>query len=438
MEHTNEQHAHNVNLAESKVLGIVLNKPSYMYEIQKNLSEEMFSVESHKLIYSRMSSLFDETYLPNFDIIKASLSSAGVLESVGGEDFLRYLKGLITEEEDYKNIKNYVNIVVKAFKSREVLKIGKYVRQLEENIDIVDVVVEDIKNKIDYIDTKGFKSDADRIAAFLPDAWRNYKERMENPGLIGVTSGYNTIDSFTGGLREGNLWIIGGRPSHGKTAFALNSTLRTAQDGTGVLFFSLEMNSQQIIDRLVSLISKVEHTKIMLGTTSAEEADLVQAAYKYLKKLPIYLSTIYSLDASEIVRTRKEQVRQHDIKTVWIDYVQLSAERDGDAVHTIGRISRACKLLSKELEIFIGLISQLNRNVEMRDDKRPVKADLRQSGNLEEDADLIAFIYRDEVYNKNDENNKGVLELIVDKHRNGPIGMIPMHFHKETMGIDDG
>jgi len=201
------------------------------------------------------------------------------------------------------------------------------------------------------------------------------------------------------------------------------------------LIYSLEMNEQQLVERFASLISGIDHTKIMLGNLSPAEVDLTMEAFQEMNTLPIMISTIFDLEAGEITREIKRVASMQKIEVVWIDYVQLTTERDGDAVHTIGRISRACKLLSKELDIFIGLVSQLNRNVEMRDDKRPRKADLRQSGNLEEDADLVAFIYRDEIYNKNEEANKGILEFIVDKHRNGPIGTLMMRFRKETMGI---
>lgn len=437
MEQSNEEQVIDVTSAEHKVIGIILNNPNYLYDLQRQLSFEMFSVESLKIIYKRMVSLFDEQFLPDLDMIRNSLNSAGLLDAVGGEAFLNYLKKLPTEV-DYKNVEKYVDIINKAFKSREILKIGKYARRLEENIDVVDTVISDIRERVDYIDTKGFKSNADRISAFLPQTFLNYKEKVNSPGLIGKSTGYQNIDSITGGFRGGNLWVLGGRPSHGKTAFVLNSMLRAAEMGTKSIIFSLEMNEQQIVERLCSLISHVDHTKIMLGIVNKEEDERVEKAFEHLKTLPIWISTIYNLDSSEITKAIKEQNARNGIEVFWIDYVQLTADRDTEAVHALGRISRACKLLAKELNVFVGLVSQLNRNVEMREDKRPNKADLRQSGNLEEDADLVAFIYRDEVYNKNRDDNKGQMEFIIDKHRNGAIGMLPMLFTKETMRIEDG
>jgi len=434
MENNIGERKQNVTTAESKVVGMVLRKPQYMQDFHQKLTHDVFSIDSHKTIYKVMVNLFNESLEPDFDLVRTALQSSNLLDSVGGIDYLNHLKELPTET-DFKNKAEYISTINKAFKSREILKIGKYVQQLEENIDIVDTVADDIRSRMDFIDTRGNRESAAKISSFLYSAWEVIKEKVENPGIIGIPTGFGNVDSITGGYRGGNLWVVGGRPSHGKTAWILNSALSTARLGHGVLIYSLEMNEQQLVERFASLISGIDHTKIMLGNLSPAEVELTMEAFQEMNSLPIMISTIYDLEAGEITREIKRVSTMHKIEVVWIDYVQLTTERDGDAVHTIGRISRACKLLAKELDIFIGLVSQLNRNVEMRDDKRPRKADLRQSGNLEEDADLVAFIYRDEVYNKNEEANKGILEFIVDKHRNGPIGTLMMRFRKETMGI---
>jgi len=434
MENNKEERIQNVITAESKVIGMVLKYPKYMQDFNRKVAHDVFSTEAHKLIWKVMVNLFNESLDPDFDLVVASLQSSDLLATAGGADYIDYLREL-PSETDFRNKDEYISIITKAFKSREILKIGKYVQQLENNIDIVDTVADDIRSRIDFIDTRGNRESAAKISSFLYSAWERIKEKVDNPGIVGIPTGFGNVDSITGGFRGGNLWVIGGRPSHGKTAWILNSALRTARKGHSVLIYSLEMNEQQLIERFASLISGIDHTKIMLGTMNPAEVNAVMEAFREMNTLPIIISAIYDLEAGEIVREIKRIHALNKVDVVWIDYVQLTAEREGDAVHTIGRISRACKLLAKELDIFIGLVSQLNRNVEMRDDKRPRKADLRQSGNLEEDADLVAFIYRDEIYNKNEDTNKGILEFIVDKHRNGPIGTLMMRFRKETMGI---
>ena len=432
-----EQRKRRVREIEGKVLGIILRKPKVLYDIRRKLSDEMFSMESHRIIFRKMAQLFDETSLPNFDMLRNFIDASGLLESAGGEEYLTYLHNL-PDVDDEENLETYVELIARAFKSRRILKIAEHVRKLEGNYHVVNDIIFDIRNELEYIDSKGFKSNTAHISAFLPDAWRNTKERVENTGIVGMTTGYQNIDSITGGYRRGQYWIIGGRPSHGKTAFVLNSMIKTARTGVAVLLFSLEMNENQIVDRLASIISRIPHIRIMLGTMNEEEVELLQKTYTKIKELPIHISTTFSLDADEIVRTIKEQAILSKVEVAWIDYVQLTTERETDAVHTIGRISRKCKLLAKELNIFIGIVSQLNRGVEQRDNKRPVKSDLRQSGNLEEDADLIGFIYRDEIYNKDDDSNKGRMEFIVDKHRNGPVGVINLRFNENLMEIADG
>ena len=432
-----EQRKKRVTNIEGKVLGIILRNPKVLYDIRRKLSDEMFSAETHRIIFRKMAQLFDETSLPNFDMLRNFIDASGLLESAGGEEYLNYIR-LLPQEEDESNLETYIELISRAFKSRRILKIADYVRKLEQDYTIVNDIIFDIRNELEYIDSKGFKSNTAHISEFLPDAWRNTKERVENTGIVGMTTGYQNIDSITGGYRKGQYWIIGGRPSHGKTAFVLNSMIRTARGGSPVLLFSLEMNENQIVDRLASIISRIPHIKIMLGTMTEEEVELLSETYKKIKELPIHISTTFSLDADEIVRTIKEQAIINKVQVAWIDYVQLSTEREGDAVHTIGRISRKCKLLAKELDMFIGIVSQLNRGVEQRDNKRPVKSYLRQSGNLEEDADLIGFIYRDEIYNKDDDSNKGRMEFIVDKHRNGPVGVINLRFNENLMEIADG
>ena len=434
MENNEGERRLNVITAESKIIGMVLKKPQYMQDFHQKLTYDVFSAEANRLIFKVMVNLFNESLEPDLMLVRTSLESSNLLEIAGGVQYLEYLKEFPTEI-DMKNREEYISTILNGFKSREILKIGKYVKRLEDNISIVDTVADDIRSKMDYIDTRGHRESAAKISSFLYKAWEVIQEKVNNLGIIGIPTGFDNVDSITGGYRGGNLWVIGGRPSHGKTAWILNSSLSTAREGHGVLIYSLEMNQQQLVERFASLISGIDHTKIMLGNMNNAESSLVMKAFRELNTLPIYISTIYDLEAGEITREIKKLVTVHNIEVVWIDYVQLTTEREGDAVHTIGRVSRACKLLAKELDIFIGLVSQLNRNVEMRDDKRPRKADLRQSGNLEEDADLVAFIYRDEVYNKNDDTNKGIIEFIVDKHRNGPIGTLLMRFRKETMGI---
>ena len=214
----------NVTTAESKILGTILKNSQYMYDFHQKLTPDVFSIDSHKIIFKSMVSLFNESFEPDLALVKTSLESANLLEKIGGVEYLHHLKE-VTTDIDFKNREKYISIINKAFKSREILKIGKYVQQLEENIEIVDTVADDIRSKMDYIDTRGNRESASKISSFLYKAWEVIKEKVENPGIVGIPTGFGNVDSITGGFRGGNLWIIGGRPSHGKTAWILNSAL---------------------------------------------------------------------------------------------------------------------------------------------------------------------------------------------------------------------
>jgi len=424
-----------ITKAEILILSILMAQPELIGKNQDSLSQELFTIEANRIIFSTLLRLATDSFYPNKQLVVNYLSSAGLLDSAGGEEYISSVAGF-ADESDIRNIDKYISIINNAFKSREVIKLKQIVEVAERNFEVVDIVIEDIQDKLNYISRKGRKSNTQRIGLALSTAWDTLVKKVRHKGTIGTSTGFQSLDAITGGYSGGEYWVIGGRPSHGKSSFILNTSLRSAQQGNAVLLFSLEMNYQSVVERLASLISGVEAIKIRLGTLSQSEVDAVKEAFTQIEQLPIYLSTSYEITSHGIAETIRKYKDMKDIKIVWIDYIQLATERESQAVHTIGAISRMCKLLANELDIFVGVVSQLSRSVEQRDDKRPMKADLRQSGNLEEDADLIAFTYRDELY-KPDADNDGGLELIIRKHRNGPIGTLPMRFNKVTMLIED-
>ncbi len=229
-----------------------------------------------------------------------------------------------------------------------------------------------------------------------------------------------------------DLWVVAGRPGMGKSAFMCNSVL----SGVPSLIFSLEMSKESLMYRLISMTSGVPIFNLRLGRLTQEELDKVADAVKELKNLPIYIDTTFMTSVDSVVSLTKKYNRLYGIKVVHLDYVQILADRSAEATHEIGRISRAMKNLAHDLNIASVVYSQLNRNVEAREDKRPMLADLRQSGNLEEDADVVTFLYRDEMYNPNTKF-KHVLELLVKKQRNGPTGVVTTLFNDQTNKITE-
>jgi Replicative DNA helicase len=237
-----------------------------------------------------------------------------------------------------------------------------------------------------------------------------------------------------GGVAKGDLWIIGARPSMGKTALMCNSALQTARKGTKVLLLSLEMSRQAIIERMLAIETGIPVFNLRLGILDQKDVDKITATVNEIKNLPIFINTKFVPDLSYVESIIRNKKSSENIDIVYLDYIQLLTARDEDSTQELGRISQKLKMLARDLDIGVCILSQLSRDLEKRPSKRPVMSDLRQSGYLEEDADLVAFLYRDEVYNPNTEF-KNVMEFIIRKQRNGSIGTIPLTFESETNKI---
>jgi replicative DNA helicase len=233
---------------------------------------------------------------------------------------------------------------------------------------------------------------------------------------------------MTYGMCGGKLWIISGRPSMGKSSVAENFALNQVTRGIPSLFFSLEMNKRDISERLVAIESGIDLTKIKLGLLNQKEMDELSSSVSKIHLHPLTIDDNFGANLNYILGVSRKYVKLYGIKTIYIDYIQLMTERNSEATNELGNISRSLKLLSKELDVCIVILSQLNRGLESREDKRPQLSDLRQSGNLEEDADVVVGIYRDELYDKNSKY-KGIMEFIISKNRDGSSGIIPVKFN---------
>jgi replicative DNA helicase len=236
----------------------------------------------------------------------------------------------------------------------------------------------------------------------------------------------------------GKLWIIAGRPSMGKSASICNMMLSAAKSANGNLIFSYEMSKFDLIERFLGIETGINISDIHLGLLDQPKLDFIKNKIHEIKSLPIYVDTYFSGNIGYVTSTIRRYKKLKDIKLVFLDYVQLMVDRGDNATHELGQISRELKLLANDLEIGIVLLSQLNRNVELREDKRPILADLRQSGNLEEDADIVAMLYRDDVYYKDKSKYPGTLDFILRKNRQtGMLGSVQLNFEDVTNRISD-
>jgi len=380
--------------------------------------------------------IFKELYSNNtpFDFItvKNALDEKGLFEKIG----ISYLTSIIDYLPAPANAKYYAEIIYKKSLLRELIGISAEIAEscYDDPEDIEDVLntaekkIFDISSKktSKYVSVENMTEDTMKYLETL---------RKRESVLTGVPSGFNDLDRKTNGFQKGDLVIIAGRPGMGKTAFVINVAVNAALEyKKNIGIFSLEMTTQQLILRMLASLSKVGVYNLRTGFLNNEQWNKVVLALDKLKTVNIYIDDASFVTSADIRTKARKMKMEKNIDMLIIDYLQLMHGHTGSStnrVQEVSEISRSLKILAKELDIPIIALSQLNRGVELRDDKRPVMADLRESGSIEQDADVIMFIYRDEVYNKNKEDNKGKAELIIGKQRNGPQGTVYLQFEKE-------
>jgi replicative DNA helicase len=421
--------------AEESALSILINNPEFAFE-HNDLIPEMFSSVPSQLLFKTIKNLVLTNASPSVYIIKARLKAGGNFSMAGGDEYIDYITKLDT---DTKNFKPFEDIIINSYKARKILEMSSSIpAMVGENSDNVNNVISNLRDRLDSLAIDYSKNGVVSLGDSLKESVKVFQHRIKNPGLSGFSTGYDHIDALTGGLTKGELWIIGARPSMGKTSYILNSILKTtapSDANINTLLFSLEMSRQGLNDRFISIDSNVNLSSIRLGSMDKKEIESVNNSLIKLQNNTVYVDANFHTDPSYLVNTINRYHKNVGIDIVYIDYIQLLVERDERATNELGRVSRAMKKLAKDLNISICIASQLNRLLELRENKRPELSDLRQSGNLEEDADIVAFLYRDEIYNK-DTHNKGVMEFIIKKNRNGPPGTLHLTFDKETTRIE--
>ncbi len=417
--------------AEDAILSAILMNNDALLDVVEILSPGDFYRSAHQKIFAAITDLFSKNEPVDLVTLSNILRQQNVLEDVGGA---AYLAQLVDSVPLAVNPQHYAKIVHdKACLRRLIDKANDIVKHCFESQRDVDDV-------IDYAETAIFEVAGDKISpAFHPirdliesniDA---LEEREGNKALVtGVPTGFADLDHLTSGFQKSDLVIIAARPSMGKTAFALNIARNAAVDaGVPIAVFSLEMSKEQLSMRLLCAEAKVDSFRLRSGFLSQDDWTRLTDAAGTLTEAPIYIDDSPDITAMSIRAKSRRLKREKDLGLIIIDYLQLmrgpaSAERRD---LEISEISRSLKALAKELDLPVIALSQLNRKLEERGDKRPQLSDLRESGALEQDADLVAFIYRDEVYNKDEMNpQKNKAEILLKKQRNGPTGDITLTY----------
>ncbi|MES0350428.1 MAG: replicative DNA helicase [Desulfobacteria bacterium] len=426
--------------AEQSILSAILIDNNTLPEVLEILSEKDFYREVHQKIFSAMVDLFERSEPADLITVTNILKEQGQLESVGGAT---YLSELVDTIPMATNAAHYAKIIHEKATLRRLIERAASItsRCFEDRGDMEDI--------LDFAERSIFEISEDKVkpafhslADILTDTYKAVEQAYENKTLVtGVPTGYHELDQLTSGFQPGDLVIIAGRPSMGKTALALNITQSaTAATGIPSAIFSLEMSKEQLSLRLLSSEARVDSSKMRGGFLKESDLARINRAAGTLYDLPVFIDDSAAISALEIRAKARRMKMEKGLGFVIIDYLQLmrgraSAER---RELEISEISRSLKALAKELHIPVVALSQLNRKVEDRSNKRPVLSDLRESGAIEQDADVIMFIYRDEVYNTEPDNpNRGIAEVHLAKQRNGPIGTVKLTFLEHCTRFED-
>lgn len=409
--------------AELALLNIVLTNPDSFFELT-GIKYFMFSTTTYQVIFSNILELVTNGSIPDANMLSNYLVSKDKIKEAGGQETLNFITTHLYPRE---NLREYEKQVVNAFKVRKLVELST---EVSKGVDLqnVDNTISDFRNSLDSLLQDSTGNSTASLADIAEEAFNNIVEKAKNPGIPGISFGIKNIDLAFGGILGGDVVIVASRPSMGKTALMCNSAIFGAEKfGNSSLIFSLEMKRQQMMERFVACKTGLSISDLRMGVINQKQIDQISSAVKEIKNLPVHLDCTFTPSLSYIISTARRYKLLYGIKLIYVDYLQLLVDRDDNQTAELGHVSRAFKLLAKELDIGVVMFSQLNRLVEMRPDRRPILSDLRQSGNLEEDADIVAFAYRDEYYDK-DSKQKGLMEFIIRKNRSGPPGTVMLNF----------
>ncbi len=422
--------------AEQSVLGGLLLDNTAFDKIADRVSEGDFYRDEHRRIYRQIQKLLERSKPADAVTVAESLDSAGEATETGG---LAYLGELAANTPSAANIVRYAEIVRERAVLRQLVTVGDEIAGSALNPLGRDPkqLLDEAEAKVFAIAEAGFRhqSGFQHINPLLTQVVERIQELhdRDNPSdITGIPTGYHELDSKTSGLQPGDLLIVAGRPSMGKTSFALNMAEHVAIEvGLPVAVFSMEMGGTQLAMRMLSSVGRLDAQRMRTGRLSDDEWSKLTFALGKMHEAPLYIDETPALNPIDLRARARRLYRQcGKLGLIVIDYLQLMSVAHGSGENRateISEISRSLKGLAKELNVPVIALSQLNRSLEQRPNKRPVMSDLRESGAIEQDADVIMFIYRDEVYNP-DTPDKGTAEIIIGKQRNGPIGMVRLTF----------
>ena len=423
-------------VAEQSVLGAVFISPETMISLVDELTPDDFYKPANKIVFKTMLSLLEKGEPIDATTMVSALTNQGDISNIGG---INYVVELVNSTPTSKNVEHYAKLV------KEKATLRKVIAELSEslssayqgNISINEIIEKTEKSILDISNQNvgnGFRN----VADILDTHMQIVETRSQTDGFVtGLSTGFVGLDKITTGLHEGNLIILAARPAMGKTALALNIAKHVAtMERKPAVIFSLEMGSEELIERMVASEGMIPGYHLKTGNLSTDEWKRLVHAQSNLYDVPIFVDDTAGIRISEIrSKARKLSQEMGGLGIIIIDYLQLiTGSKRENRQQIVSEISRELKILAKDLRVPVIALSQLSRSVEQRQDKRPMLSDLRESGSIEQDADIVAFLYRDAYYQKEQADSQeanNVTELILEKNRHGSLGTVKLYFHKE-------
>jgi replicative DNA helicase len=420
--------------AEQSVLGAILlsDRTLYALVIEEGLKAEDFYRRRHQLVYESMLALYGESEPIDILTVTEHLRARGMLEEAGGQAAIDSLAASVPAAG---NARHYARIVREHSLMRRLLSATYEIQtSVAENAGAARELVERAERAMLDVAHDDRQKDFRSIEEVLDtEIDKMHRLSIEHTALTGTPSGFKDLDEITGGFQPGNLVILAARPSMGKSALVCNIAENASIDANSpVAVFSLEMSETELAQRFVASQARIKGDELRRGRVAEHKWPKIMEASQRLARAPMFIDDSSDIGLLEIRAKCRRLHQQHGLGLIIIDYIQLmrADSRTENRVEQIGQMSRGLKILARELECPVIALSQLNRGVEQRTDKRPVLSDLRESGSIEQDADLVMFIYRDEYYDRESER-EGEADIIIAKHRNGSIGEVTLTFQKE-------
>lgn len=413
--------------AEQAVIGVLLGRPEMLNIVSPLLDKDDFYAEAHRVMYGAMVEMTAAGEIADFVGVQDRLTQIKMLDRIGGP---AYLGELVLSAPSGANIERHVELIRERSTRRKMIRAADDIKtaaashgSLEQGATL------GIEEMFRILRADGTLKTPDLVGKLIPIVLDDIESRQKG-GQSGIKTGFSDLDErLMGGLRPGDLVVIAGRPSMGKTALGMQIGANASMDGHTAMVFTLEMSRQQITERLLAQVGGIEFSRIISGHLEDSDYDRMAAAIGKLHEVPLLIDDTGGVTVQDIAARARAQSKSGGLSLIVVDYLQIMgyAGRAMSRNDQLGEISRQLKALAKELGAAVILLSQLNRDVEKRQDKRPLMSDLRESGAIEQDADIIVMMYRDDYYNS-DSEFKGMAEALVRKNRNGEVGTVGLRF----------